>query len=399
MRTDGTVRSYTKISNFSGDLGVTLEPGDFFGYSLALLGDVDGDGVRDLAIGAPNDDDGGSNAGAIYVLFMQPDGTVKITSKISNSAGGLGDILSAGDQFGQAAGCSGDLDGDGLVELLVGAPNDGTTGTRAGAAYVISLTAAGTASAVRKIDGDDVPVLPGDSFGGRHICSLGDVNGDGHPDLAVGAFLDDGSGRDRGAFWVVMLDETLAPIAATEIGDGAGGFDGELNDDDIFGMALAPLGDWDGDGVPDIIVGSNRDDDGGEDRGAVFVCFLQTDGSVREWFKISELTHPDELPIVDGDRFGRAMGFVGDLRGDGSMSVVAGAGAGPVTGGAVVLLHLTKSCQSLADLDGDGELTLFDFLAFQNAFDAGDPIADFDGNGVLNIFDFLNFQNQFADGC
>ena len=52
-----------------------------------------------------------------------------------------------------------------------------------------------------------------------------------------------------------------------------------------------------------------------------------------------------------------------------------------------------------ADFDGDGELTLFDFLAFQNAFDAGDLSADFDGDGSLTIFDFLAFQNEFVAGC
>jgi hypothetical protein len=52
-----------------------------------------------------------------------------------------------------------------------------------------------------------------------------------------------------------------------------------------------------------------------------------------------------------------------------------------------------------ADFDGDGVLTLFDFLAFQNAFDAGDLAADFDGDGVLTLFDFLAFQNAFDAGC
>lgn len=52
-----------------------------------------------------------------------------------------------------------------------------------------------------------------------------------------------------------------------------------------------------------------------------------------------------------------------------------------------------------ADLDGDGVLTLFDFLAFQNLFDSGDPLADFDGDGVLTLFDFLAFQNEFDAGC
>ena len=52
-----------------------------------------------------------------------------------------------------------------------------------------------------------------------------------------------------------------------------------------------------------------------------------------------------------------------------------------------------------ADRDGDGELTIFDFLAFQNAFDAGDAQADLDDDGELTIFDFLMFQNAFDAGC
>ncbi|MFI4915980.1 MAG: GC-type dockerin domain-anchored protein [Phycisphaerales bacterium JB060] len=52
-----------------------------------------------------------------------------------------------------------------------------------------------------------------------------------------------------------------------------------------------------------------------------------------------------------------------------------------------------------ADLDDDGQLTIFDFLAFQNLFDMGDPVADFDGDGELTIFDFLAFQNAFDAGC
>lgn len=52
-----------------------------------------------------------------------------------------------------------------------------------------------------------------------------------------------------------------------------------------------------------------------------------------------------------------------------------------------------------ADLDEDGELTIFDFLLFQNLFDAGDPRADFDGDGALTVFDFLEFQNRFDLGC
>ena len=63
----------------------------------------------------------------------------------------------------------------------------------------------------------------------------------------------------------------------------------------------------------------------------------------------------------------------------------------------VTFTLIGTSCR--ADLDGDGELTIFDFLEFQNFFDSGDLTADFDGDGSLTIFDFLAFQNEFDTGC
>jgi uncharacterized cupredoxin-like copper-binding protein len=62
-----------------------------------------------------------------------------------------------------------------------------------------------------------------------------------------------------------------------------------------------------------------------------------------------------------------------------------------------IVVEAGDACR--ADLDGDGALTIFDFLAFQNLFDSGDPRADFDGDGGLTIFDFLAFQNEFDAGC
>jgi hypothetical protein len=77
--------------------------------------------------------------------------------------------------------------------------------------------------------------------------------------------------------------------------------------------------------------------------------------------------------------------------------VIADAGERPVTLMPLPVLEVGAACD--ADLDGDGVLTIFDFLAFQNAFDAGEPIADCDGSGALDIFDFLCFQNAFDAGC
>ncbi len=82
-----------------------------------------------------------------------------------------------------------------------------------------------------------------------------------------------------------------------------------------------------------------------------------------------------------------AFNIAADLDGDGSIT----------TGDARALYDILGLC--FVDLDGDGSLTIFDFLAFQNAFDDGNPLADFDGDGALTIFDFLAFQNEFDAGC
>lgn len=71
----------------------------------------------------------------------------------------------------------------------------------------------------------------------------------------------------------------------------------------------------------------------------------------------------------------------------------------PDRGEAVVLLRARVVSDCRADLDGDGDLTIFDFLLFQNLFASGDLRADFDGDGQLTLFDFLAFQNEFAMGC
>ena len=92
-----------------------LESGDRFGRSCITIGDLDQDGVKDLAVGARSDDDGGIDAGAVYILFMNADLSVKSATKISAIFGGLGGgVLDAGDFFGYSLASPGDLNNDGI---------------------------------------------------------------------------------------------------------------------------------------------------------------------------------------------------------------------------------------------------------------------------------------------
>ena len=127
----GQVKFTQKISAEAGGLSPNLlEIIDLFGSSAASLGDLDGDDVTDIAIGARGDDDGSSDAGAVYVLFLNSNGTVGSSVKISRSQGNFTGYLEAFDRFGTSVASVGDLDGDGIGDPAVGADgdNDGRAG-------------------------------------------------------------------------------------------------------------------------------------------------------------------------------------------------------------------------------------------------------------------------------
>ncbi len=206
---DGTVKSHQKISHTEGGFAGALDDGDVFGVGVASLGDLDADGVVDLAVGAHRDDDGGPGRGAVWILFLNADGTVNSHQKISNTQGRFAGTLDDFDSFGVTGASLGDLDGDGVSDLVVG-----------------------------------------EWFG------------------------DDDGGVNRGAVWILFLNANGTVKSHQKISNTQGGFLGTLHDNDNFGMDVAFLGDLDGDGVGDVAVGASWDDDGGPNRGAVWILFL-----------------------------------------------------------------------------------------------------------------------------
>ena len=120
------------VGGFTGNLST-----GYLGTALSSLGDLDGNGITDLAVGdqyAPK-----KRTGAVWILFLQSDGTVRRHQKINQRAGGFGGVLNFDDNFGQGVAGLGDIDGDGFVDLAVGAPEDDDGGEDRGAVWILSL--------------------------------------------------------------------------------------------------------------------------------------------------------------------------------------------------------------------------------------------------------------------
>jgi len=184
---------------------------------------------------------------AMFILYSfqgaAQQGTVKSYQKVSDTQGNMTG-LSKQDNFGTSVTSIGDFDGDGNNDIMVGAPMDGD-----GAVYVIMLDNAGQVLSTIKISDDQSSLngilKAGDEFGSSCI-SLGDIDGDGNPDFAIGAPGNDKD--DKGAVYVVKFNSANGIKSVQKISEKKGNLSGKLMANDNFGSSLALLDDYDGDG-------------------------------------------------------------------------------------------------------------------------------------------------------
>ncbi len=236
--------------------------GDAAGLSVSTAGDFDGDGLADVVVGAYGNGDGGIRAGAAYLILGGPSpGNLGLASADARFTG-----ESAGELAGFGVSDAGDVDGDGLGDLLVGAYADGGGGAGAGAAYLILGRAAPTSLNLAFADAKYIGEAASDAAG-YDVSGAGDVDADGFDDVLVGALGQDTGGSSAGAAYLVLGG---AHPASQDLGVAAARYVGEASSNEA-GHDVSYAGDVDADGFDDMLIGASGNNDGGSGAGAAYL--------------------------------------------------------------------------------------------------------------------------------
>ena len=315
-------------------LGENIE--DWAGYSVSSAGDVDGDGLDDLLVGAMFNDDRGGDAGKTYLILGA---SLGISSEIDLS---LADYSFVGENRGDWAGFSvssaGDVDGDGLGDILVGASAYG--GSKYGKVYLILGASLGTTSEIDLSDADHSFMGEnGHDFAGCSVSTAGDVDGDGLDDLLVGAYGHDGGGSEAGKAYLI-LGASLGTTAGIDLSLADYSFGGEEGSDNA-GMSVSSAGDVDGDGLGDLLVGALGNNDGGSGAGQVYLILGASLGSTG-WIDLSLADH-SFVGENSSDKAGQSVSNAGDVDGDGLDDILVGADQNDDGGGAAGKVYLILS--------------------------------------------------------
>ena len=324
------------LPSSSGFKIVGAAANDRAGVSVSGAGDINGDGIADLIVGAYYADPNGNiNSGASYVVFGRRGFAGNLDLLTLASPNGFrisGEV--AGDRAGFSVSGAGDINGDGIDDLIVGAHYADPNGSGSGASYVVfgsrSVFASNlNLSALTGGNGFKISGVAANDQSGFPVSGAGDINGDGIADLIVGARFADPNGSYSGASYVVFGSRSVfAPNLNLLTLTGSNGFKiSGVAGYDLSGISVSGAGDINGDGIDDLIVGAEGADANGGDSGASYVVFGK-----RSVFdpnlNLSTLTGPNGFKIsgaLAGDKSGISVSGAGDVNGDGIADLIVGA--------------------------------------------------------------------------
>jgi hypothetical protein len=297
-KTDTSAINLSAVAAGSGGFVINgASAGDESGYSVSCAGDVNGDGLADLIVGAIQSSKGTSyQAGASYVVFGKKNTSSIDLSSIDSGTGGFAIRgISNGDLTGFSVSNGGDINGDGLADLIVTAPATGQfgSGSNLARAYVVfgkTNTSVLNLSAVLAGSGGFVVNCGNPSdFGGLVTSSAGDINGDGLNDFILGA----PSNGDalQGASYVIFGRSRTSEIDLGKLGTNGFAIKGN-GEYDFSGSSVSGAGDINGDGLADLIVSAPG---ASQQSGCSYVIFGSTTG------KFSTTTRVDQMGTAGND--------------------------------------------------------------------------------------------------
>lgn len=375
-RTDNTTVELADIvaGSKSGFVIYGIDSGDLSGISVSGAGDVNNDGLADIIIGAHGASPGGiSSAGESYVIFGKAN-----TNPVSlvDIAAGIGGFVINGndlvDQSGRSVSGAGDVNGDGLDDLIIGAPRaDGNGNKLAGESYVVfgkANTDAVELSDIIAGDGGFVingPITFCYSRSGYSVSGAGDVNGDGLDDVIIGAPKCSYDYPPAGNSYVVFGKVTTETVnLSPNMYEGEGFTIHGGNGVFLSGTSVSGAGDVNGDGLDDVIIGAPNP--GYYDSpGKSFVVFGKADSDT---LFLSGLVNNDKGIAINGidlnDKMGTSVSAAGDINGDGLDDVIVGAPEGEASSKDISFnsgeSYVIFSPVVWGDLDSDGSVNEVD---------------------------------------
>ena len=344
-----SVAPSVELSSINGTNGFVIngiDTSDRSGRSVSGAGDVNGDGIDDLIVGASNaEPNGNSAAGESYVVFGSDSGfTASLDlSALDGTNGFVINGIDEDDYSGFSVSSAGDINGDGIDDLIIGASYAEFGNVYAGESYVVFGSDSGFAASVElsALDGTNGFVLNGiDEFdrSGYSVSGAGDVNGDGVDDLIIGARIADPNGNNYAGESYVVFGSDSRFAASVELSalDGNNGFVvNGIDANDFSGHSVSSAGDVNGDGIDDFIIGANGADPNGNSAAGESYVVFGSDSGFTTSLELSDLDGNNGF-VVNGtdpnDSSGTSVSSAGDINGDGIDDLIIGAGSADPNG-------------------------------------------------------------------
>ncbi len=319
-----------ELSLLNGDNGFIMngyDRADHVGESVSNAGDVNGDGIDDIVIGAPGLKDRGFNTGGAYIIFGKTTAFQSVIELTNIGAGNGFRVFGASgfDSAGDAVSNAGDFNDDGIDDIIIGSPRGFSSGGIPHALVVFGSTDTFPLEFdLADIDGDNGVVINGitNNISTGASVDSGDINGDGISDLIIGAPFANPDGRNNAGQSYVVFGRSGAFQASMELSDldGSNGFMiNGINIDDKSGSAVSNAGDINGDGIDDVIIGGDGYSPPSGPVGKSYVIFGQTQ-AFQPVLELSDLDGGNGFTMngnENRDRFGETVGAAGDFNTDG----------------------------------------------------------------------------------